>query len=126
MLAGLNYGAARETIFGSTPADATSYEDLRWALRAHGVRVPRQITPFWVGWYSQLRQPALLAINPMANGMWHWAVWDPGGQRILDPLRRPPRNPVVVGYAVAEQHQTRRSAGDPLRLEGHRAVGSAR
>jgi hypothetical protein len=100
MLAGISYGEACRTIFDDAEGDAASFEDLRWALMAHGLRVPKRMTPFWEGWYTQLRQPALLAINPMANGMWHWAVWEGANRFNGQELRV--RKGGLTGREVAE------------------------
>lgn len=110
MLAGLSYQQACLAIFDDGQGDATSLDDLRWALMAHGFRVPKRMTPFWEGWYTRLDQHALLAVNPAPDGMWHWAVWDADSRRILDPLRWPARKPVIVGYLpVARNRRSRRT-----------------
>ena len=103
MLAGVSYDAACLTIFGDYQGDATSLDDLRWALMSYGFRVPRRMIPFWEHQHTQLKQHALLALDPGPDGMWHWAVWDATHRRILDPLKRPPRRPTVVGHVVVEQ-----------------------
>ena len=98
MLAGVSYATACFDIFGDGEGDATSLSDLCWALRDYGLRVARHATPFWAGSYTQLRQPALLIMNPDRFDTWHAAVWDAEHRRILDPLPRPAKRPVVVGY----------------------------
>ncbi len=98
MLAGVSYWVACETIFGSHQSDATSLADVRCALMDFGVQTPEHMTPFWDADYTQLRNHALLALDPRPNGQWHWAVWDAMRRRIVDPLKTPSKQPVVVGF----------------------------
>jgi hypothetical protein len=114
MLAGISYRDACLEIFGDYQGDATSLEDLRWALMACGFRVPKRMTPFWERQHTQLKQHALLALNPGPDGMWHWAVWDAAQHRILDPLKRPLRRPTIVGHLVVEQGRAKRRTARPV------------
>ncbi len=109
-----SYREACLEIFGDYQGDATSLEDLRWALMAYGFRVPKRMTPFWERQHTQLKQHALLALDPGPDGMWHWAVWDAEQRRILDPLKRPPRRPTIVGHLVVQQRITKRRATRPV------------
>ena len=117
MLAQVSYDEARAAIFGDTPCESTSLDDLRWALRYFGFRLPWRMTPFWEVCHTGLKQDALLALDPAPNGMWHWAVWDAEKRRILDPLKRPSSKPVVVGHIVVEvqrpNKRTRRQDPQP-------------
>ena len=110
MLAGVSYQEVCLKIFGDYQGDATSLDDLREALTSYGFRLPRRMTPFWEVCHTQVDQHALLALDPGPDGMWHWAVWDAHHRRILDPLKRPPRRPTVVGHitvTVRAHRQTR-------------------
>ncbi len=97
MLANVSYRDACATIFGDQQGDATSLDDLRWAFRYYGLSTPERMIPFWECDYTQLRQHAVLALDPAPNGQWHWAVWDALRRRIVDPLKRPANQPVVIG-----------------------------
>ena len=122
MLAGLSYDEVCLAIFGDHQGDATSLDDLRWALMGYGFRVPRRMTPFWEGLHKQLKQHALLALDPGPEAMWHWAVWDATGRRILDPLRWPPKKPTVVGHIAVELAAGKRQAGRRLKAAPRRGA----
>ena len=122
MLAGVSYGEACDTIFGDSQGDSTSLEDLRWALKYYGLSTPERMTPFWEADYTQLRQHALLALDPAPNGQWHWAVWDALRKRIVDPLKRPSKHPIVVGHIVVEQGRPKECAVKPAEVVADRCM----
>ena len=64
--------------------------DLRRALAAHGLEPARHSVPFRSTSYEDLKDNAILKVNPRRGGAeWHWIVWDANRQRLLDP-RDPP------------------------------------
>jgi len=86
MLAGVSYAAARDVLFGPGHRGAswTDKEMMVGALRKCRVIMQER----WVRCVRPERLPkdALLRTNVLNNGNWHWAVWDAGRNKILDPL----------------------------------------
>lgn len=87
MLAGVSYPNAKKMIFGTETAGLVGASDVRSALEAFGHVPGRSLTPLRGRDYRTLPGPAILKVNPRANGEWHWIVWN--GKRVLDPKKKP-------------------------------------
>ncbi|MBF0860371.1 hypothetical protein HKD24_14390 [Gluconobacter sp. LMG 31484] len=85
MLAGVSWAKARDAL-NFKKSDKKFYTDkdsVRNALTRLGVITEKN---FVVCKYPErLTKDALLRTNLLANGNWHWAVWDAKRQEILDP-----------------------------------------
>ena len=90
MLAGKSYGAVAKEMFPDGVVPHTNTGDLRKALAACGLEPARHLVPFRSTKYQDLKDNAILKVNPRRGGAeWHWVVWDAGRRRLLDP-RDPP------------------------------------
>jgi len=85
MLAGVSWAKARDALnFEKHETDfRTNKDSMSTALRRLGVITAERLVVCKNP--ERLQMDALLRTNLLANGNWHWAVWDAKKQKILDP-----------------------------------------
>ena len=85
MLAGISWVEARKELFGSQARRGfrTNKDEMRAALRRLGIITSKKLQVCKDP--RRLTRDALLRTNLLADGNWHWAVWDAKRRRILDP-----------------------------------------
>lgn len=85
MLAGISWAQARNALFDEkrNVSFATGVQQMRLALLGFGIVTSLRLVVCKNP--SRLRRDALLRTNVLANGGWHWAVWDSKRKKVLDP-----------------------------------------
>jgi hypothetical protein len=84
MLAGVSWAKARDALFDKAARTFwTQKDDMINALGHLGVTVSKRLVV--CKHPDRLQVDALLRTNILANGNWHWAVWDAKRKKILDP-----------------------------------------
>lgn len=88
MLAGISWAQARKALFGAHRPKGyyTTKEEVRAALTRLGVITSKRLAVCKNP--ERLTRDALLRTNVLANGNWHWAVWDAKTKKVLDPYYR--------------------------------------
>lgn len=84
MLAGISWVKARNALF--RPGEKSFYTHKATmidALRRFGVITSKRLVVCKNP--RRLKKDALLRTNVLANGNWHWAVWDAKREKVLDP-----------------------------------------
>lgn len=91
MLAGISWEQAREALFNGTPKRSfrTKVQQMRIALLKFGIIMSPSLVVCKNP--SRLSRDALLRTNVLANGDWHWAVWDSKRKKLLDPYYKQTR-----------------------------------
>lgn len=85
MLAGVSWAKARDALDFERNDTAfwTDMDSMKTALKRLGVITAERLSVCKNP--KNLQTDALLRTNLLANGNWHWAVWDARRQKILDP-----------------------------------------
>lgn len=106
MLACVSWHEARNELFPDrrTKGFKTDKEQIRAALSHFGVVTSKRLVVCKNP--KRLKKDALLRTNVLANGDWHWAVWDASRERVLDPYYKRTR----FCSCLVVQRRTRRKS----------------
>lgn len=91
MLAGVSWAKARNALNYDKKDTKfwTNKDTMRDALLSLGVITAKDLVVCKNP--QRLQRDALLRTNVLANGNWHWAVWDAKRKTLLDPYYKRPR-----------------------------------
>jgi len=94
MLAGVSCADVERVLFGKNHNGTRLPDQIMMikALKRFGILTTKHLTRSSKNQTRiNLRQDALIRTNVLANGNWHWAVWDSGQQNLLAPYYKRPR-----------------------------------
>jgi ABC-type bacteriocin/lantibiotic exporter with double-glycine peptidase domain len=85
MLASISWAQAKHALFGKRRRKGfyTTKDEMRAALIRFGVITSKRLVVCRNP--ERLERDAPLRTNVLANGNWHWAVWDAKRKKVLDP-----------------------------------------